>query len=224
MSIEDLLSLYGVIILIAILGAASAIWFFRQRRRLIVLLRDVVLSLEKHFNPSSKEYQWLGYIVGFKARYVLPGKHRVYLLLTTVPRHSLLYYPFAKIAGRRDRLEIAFNPSDRVVAGEVYLVKKNSRVDNTVLRNSVGDRLDKMFSREVRGFYDYIVFYSEESLYDKVAGAVASSNLPVTMIATYPGQNIVSAAYDLSLSTLSEFLAFHERLVKELTVPRAGRK
>lgn len=81
-----------------------------------------------------------------------------------------------------------------------------------------------MFSKEVKGFYEYIVFYSDESLYDKVAGAVAGANLPVTMIATYPGENIVSVAYDLSLTTLNEFLAFHDRLVKELTVPRAGRK
>uniref|UniRef100_A0A7C2BKK9 Uncharacterized protein n=1 Tax=Thermosphaera aggregans TaxID=54254 RepID=A0A7C2BKK9_9CREN len=224
MSIEDLLSLYGVIVLIAILGSASALWFFRQRRKLIVMLRDVTLTLEKYFNPSGKEYQWLGYLVGFKARYILPGKHRVYLLLTTVPRHSLLYYPFAKIAGRKDRLEIAFSPSDRVVTGEVYLVKKNSRVDRTILRSNVGDRLERMFSKEVKGFYEYIVFYSDESLYDKVAGAVAGANLPVTMIATYPGENIVSVAYDLSLTTLNEFLAFHDRLVKELTVPRAGRK
>jgi hypothetical protein len=223
-SIEDLFLVYGIIAFIAILGAASAIWFFRQRRRLIVMLRDVVLALEKYFNPSSKEYQWLGYLVGFKARYVLPGRHRVYLLLTTVPRHSLFYYPFARIAGRKDRLEIAFNPSDRVVVGEVYLVKKNSRVDNAILRNSVGERLDRLFSKEVKGFYDYIVFYSDESLYDKVAEAVASVSLPVTMIATYPGENIVSVAYDLSLSTLGEFLAFQDRLVKDLTVPRVGRK
>jgi len=80
------------------------------------------------------------------------------------------------------------------------------------------------FRKRSKGFYDYIVFYNDESLYDKVVEAVASVSLPVTMIATYPGENIVSVAYDLSLSTLGEFLAFQDRLVKGLTVPRVGGK
>jgi len=169
------------------------------------MLRDVVPALEKRFNPSSKEYQWLGYLAGFKARYVLPGRHRVYLLLTTVPGHSLFYYPFARIAGRRDRLEIAFDPSDRVVVGEVCLVKKNSRVDNAILRNSVGERPVRLFSKEVEGLYDYIVFYSDESLYDKVAEAVASVSLPVTMFAACPGRTScqLPTTYPLALSANS---------------------
>jgi len=193
--------MYPILILLIVLFIYGLAYVFYGRK---ILEQRVTKADPNRPTPALTKFDGVDYVPANK--YVLYGHH------------------FASIAGRKDRLEIAFNPSDRVVVGEVYLVKMNSRVDNAILRNSVGERLDRLFSKEVKGFYDYIVFYSDESLYDKVAEAVASASLPVTMIATYPGENIVSVAYDLSLSTLSEFLAFQDRLVKDLTVPRVGRK
>lgn len=220
MSAFDVVLLYWVVLVIALLGVAATLWFFRLRRKMIAFIRDVTITLEKHYNPSSKEYRLLGYLVGYKARYILPGKHRVYILLTTTPRHSLLYYPVIILAGRRDRLEVGFNPHDRVVVGEVYLVKKNSRIDNAVLRQSVGSRLDELASRELRGVYEYIVYYKDEKLYDKIAEAVSRIDLPVTMIATYPRENLISVVYEVSLDTLEEFLEFTDRIVRELSLPK----
>ncbi|MEM0001342.1 MAG: hypothetical protein QXT75_07290 [Desulfurococcaceae archaeon] len=224
MSFEEFLVVYGIIIFIAILGAASAIWFFRVRRKLIILLRDTAILLEKHYNPSSKEYQWLGYLVGYKARYILPGKHVVYVMLTTVPKHSLIYYPIAKIAGRKDRLEIAVKPHDRIVPSEFYLVKKNSLIDRAVLRNSAGDRLNQMFTRELKGYYNYVVYYDDEKIYDKIVKLAEKTNLPITLIMMRPSENIISATYELSLNTLEEFLKFSDTLVRELTLPKALKK
>ncbi|MEM4552552.1 MAG: hypothetical protein QXH84_02885 [Thermosphaera sp.] len=224
MSLDEFLILYGIIIVIAVLGAASAIWFFRFRRKLIVFLRDTTILLEKHFNPSSKEYQWLGYLVGYKARYVLPGKHQVYVLVTTVPRHSLIYYPIAKIAGRKDRLEIAVKPADSTVPGEVYLVKKNSVIDKAVLKHSAGDRLNQLSVKNFKGYYDYLIYYSDEKLYDKVIELAGRTSLPVTLIMASPKENLVSVAYDLSLGNLEEFLKFHGIVVKELTVKKTPKK
>lgn len=220
MSVEEALALYWLVVAVAVLSVASVLWFFRARRRLIATLRDVTLALEKHYNPSNKEYQLLGYLVGYKARYILPGKHRVYVLLTTVPRHSLLYYPFMRLAGRRDRLEIAVSPHDRRVAGEIYLVKKGSRIDDAVLRNSAGERLGKLAVREVRGTYSYRVYCSDEALYTRLAEKIAKTKLPITMVAAFPDKNLLTASYELSPETLSDFLDFHDSLVREFTVPK----
>lgn len=222
--IDYLMAYWALVVIIAIMSVASVIWFFRVRRKLILFMRDVTLTLEKHFNPSSKDYQLLGYLVGYKARYVLPGKHRVYVLFTTTPRHSLFYYPIIKIAGRKDRLEIAIKPFDRNVVGELYLVKKGSRIDNVIIARMAGDKLNSLFSKEVRGRYDYRVYYTDEELYDKVTRLLANTDLPITFIAVHPGENMVSAAYEVSMDTLRDFLSFIDNLSKVATAERSPRK
>lgn len=215
---------WALVVLIAALSVASVIWFFRARRKLILFMRDVTITLEKHFNPSSKDYQLLGYLVGYKARYVLPGKHRVYILFTTTPRHSLFYYPIIKLAGRKDRLEIAIKPSDREVVGELYLVKEGSRVDNVILKHMAGDKLSSLFSREIRGRYDYRVYYTDEGLYDKVAQLLTDTDLPITLIAVHRGENMISTAYEVSLETLRDFLIFIDNLSKGVTAEKRSRR
>jgi len=119
-----------VIVLLSLLAGVMVIWFFHYRRVMLRLMIDIVKSLEETFKPIDKNYHLLGYLVGFRATYDLPRSSmfkRAYILLTLIPRHSLLYYPIAKfITMKFDRLEIAVEP--RVEVKEDFYLRKLSYI------------------------------------------------------------------------------------------------
>lgn len=99
---------YLALIVISILAIASVLWFFRKRRELIMFLKEVTVTLEEYFKPVDKTYTWLGYLVGYEARYELPRGDKVYILLTTTPRHVFFYLPVLILLKRRDRIRSSY--------------------------------------------------------------------------------------------------------------------
>jgi len=93
-----------------------------------------------------------------------------------------------------------------------------------ILKRSVGEMLNEMMLKEVRSYYDYIVYYKDERLYHKLLDLMKSIDLPITLIATYPEKNMVSVAYEVSLDTIQDFLHFVDRVVKELSTPKSTKK
>jgi hypothetical protein len=157
---------YVHILILTVISApavASAFWFFRKRKELTVFLRDVTETLEKLFKSLDKSYVWLGYLVSYRARFDLPGNHKAFILLTTVPRHSLFYLPIAKIMNRKDRIEVAVVPYDRFLVGELHVHRRRSRTAEVVAKKGVAEREHEFAVREFRaGEYSYVAYYRDE--------------------------------------------------------------
>ncbi len=104
-----------VVVFILMLAAPSVIWFFRVRRLMIQRQRMVVEALESVFKPRDKNYTLLGYLVGFKADYLLEGDmSRAWILYTTPPHHVFFYLPVILAARERERLSITLKPRGHV--------------------------------------------------------------------------------------------------------------
>lgn len=212
---------YLYLIAISISAVAVVTWFFRKRRELIVFLKEVTETLEKHFKPVDKTYVWLGYLVGYKAKYDLPGNSRAYILLTTVPRHSILYLPIAKLLRRRDRLEVAIEPYDRYVTTELHIYRKKSWTAESVVKKSIAGRTHQFGIREFQaGTHSYVAYYKDEKVVDVVKNLVEKSNLPILHITATPQENMVTASCEITLKNLKSFLELHRELVKTLTKPK----
>lgn len=114
---------YVAVVMLATLALAMTVWYFRKRRELITLIRDIARELEEVLRPTDKVYELLGYLVGFKARFKLGRSVATdaYVTLTTVPIHSLLYYPIAKLMSRKSMLGMALE-FRKEVPREVHLI------------------------------------------------------------------------------------------------------
>ncbi|MEM0478720.1 MAG: hypothetical protein QXS16_00195, partial [Pyrobaculum sp.] len=108
---SPLLDLVGLTALMVI-SVASVMWYFRERKKILKLMRDFVVELEEVFKPVDKTYTLLGYLVGFRAVYKLHNGDQLYVLFTTAPRYAFLYLPFVKLLGRED-LETYFYKTEK---------------------------------------------------------------------------------------------------------------
>ncbi|MGC8983468.1 MAG: hypothetical protein ACP5KA_06955 [Desulfurococcaceae archaeon] len=214
----DYLALLGL----SALGVASAVWFFKKRREVLELLRDVTATLEEYYKPSDKTYTWIGYLVGYKARYVLPGKHKAFILFTTVPRHALFYMPVVLLANRRDRLEVAVVPHDRYVVGELHVHKKGSWIAEAVVKKNVGERLREFSVRELDiGGYKYVAYYKDERLLSSFTELASKAGIPLLYASAIPQENMVVASCEVTRDNVVEFLDFHKELLEAFTKPKA---
>lgn len=212
---------YLFLVFISALSVASVVWFFKKRRELIVFLRDVTRVLEDYYKPSSKEYVWLGYLVGYRARYVLPGKHRVYILLTTVPKHVFFYLPVIALFKKRDRIEVAMKPHDRYVIGEVHIYRAGSWIAEVIVKKNIAQKLSEYAVKEFEvSSGKYIAYYKDERVLDAIYKIISSTNLPVLYAYTHTGENIVSMCCELSLENLKQILSTHRQLVELTTKPK----
>ncbi len=108
-------TLYVIVLFLLALAAPSVIWFYGFRRHLIHRHRMVVSALEQLFRPRDKNYTLLGYLVGFRADYVLDGEFsRAWILYTTPPIHVFFYLPAIILGHKRERLAITIRPRGRV--------------------------------------------------------------------------------------------------------------
>ena len=190
---------YLAVVLLSILAVAMVIWYFRMRRVTLQLMKSVTENLERFFKPLDKTYVLLGYLVGYRATYTLEGGDRVFVVLTTVPRHSLLYYPVVKALGRTDRLHLAIRYGRRYVARELHAVNlADGRLHSVVLRD-LGDRASILSKREVelsRG--RYVVYYEDSGDLELVGGIVESSPVTLYKLSAYSKDNLVEVVADVS--------------------------
>jgi len=190
---------YLAVVLLSTLAVAMVVWYFRMRRVTLQLMKRVTEDLERFFRPLDKTYVLLGYLVGYRATYTLEGGDRVFVVLTTVPRHSLLYYPVVKALGRTDRLHLAIRYGKRYVTRELHAVNLvDGRLHSVVLRD-LGSRASTLSKREIelsRG--RYVVYYEDSSDLELVGRIVESSPVTLYKLSAYSKDNLVEVVADIS--------------------------
>ncbi len=129
------------LLLFVAVSVLLALGFFRGVRKNRRLAREACEALAGSLAAKRREFTNIGGVLGYHAT-IVPGDERlvrsVNATLTLLPRHSWLYYPFARLAGRDDRLSIFFNL--RIPAGgalpeahlvdAVYVRKSGLRLTN----------------------------------------------------------------------------------------------
>ncbi|MEN2998971.1 MAG: hypothetical protein ABDH61_00070 [Acidilobaceae archaeon] len=212
---------YAILATISILAVAMVIWYFRVRREMILLTRTVVVELEKYFKPRDKTYTLLGYLVGFKGKYELGNGDQVFILFTTMPRMSLLYYPIAKLLGRRDRLEVALKYANRYVLRDFHLVNVSDKWAAGTFLRDVGEKRGKLERREIGGkrgnFVAFLESPEDEGLAKKLLDI---SKVEVHRVSAYKDQNLVDVAVEAKLGAVGELLKLHEEVRKRVTKSR----
>ncbi len=115
--------------LVVALGAVATLWFFRVRRLMIERQRLIIGVLEEFFKPKDKLYTLLGYLVGFKAEYLVESKgvKKVWALYTTPPLHAFLYLPVIRAAKGRERIALTIKPEGSIPA-EAHVLDPKDRV------------------------------------------------------------------------------------------------
>jgi len=163
-----------------------------------VLTKRVTEELEKVFKPVDKTYVLLGYLVGYRAKYELENGDRVYILFTTAPRHSILYYPIAKALKRTDRIEIAIENSKRYVARDLHAVAlSDSRLLNILLRD-LGSKKEVISKRAIetsRG--EYMVYYEDSGDIELVKRFIDSVELNIYRLSAFTRNNLVELVAEI---------------------------
>lgn len=219
---EEVITLdYLMVVLLSTLAAASVVWYFRTRRRTLVLMKSVTEELEKVFKPVDKAYVLLGYLVGYRARYELENGDRVYVLLTTAPRHSILYYPIARALGRTDRLEIALESARRHVTRDLHAVLARDSRSHAVLLRDLGSKREVVSRRTLetpRG--EYVVYYEDSGDLELVRRLVSTTELRVYRLSAFTRSNLVEIAAEIREGMVAEAV----RVLRELgrSVSRSG--
>jgi len=140
LSASGALALAVLIVIIA--SFPAVIWFFRFRRLMIRRIAGVARDLEEAVRPRDKRYWYLGYLVGFRARYwVNRGSiSTVSALYTIPPYHVFFYLPVIILGRRRELLDIAVKLRQRpLVGGVAHLVDPSSRHARLTFRKDVKD-------------------------------------------------------------------------------------
>ncbi|MCX8208671.1 MAG: hypothetical protein RMH84_02755 [Sulfolobales archaeon] len=202
-----------VITSMSVLAVASVVWYFRMRRKMLVLMKKVTEDLEKSFKPVDKAYVLLGYLVGYRAKYDLENGDKVYILLTTAPRHSILYYPIARALKRTDRLEVAIANYSRYVSKELHAVLASDTRTHALLLRDLGSKRDLISTRTIettRG--RYVVYYEDSGDVEFVRKLVEAASFRVFRISAFTKDNLVGLAVEVVEGAVPEVV----KLLREL--------
>ncbi|MEM1537942.1 MAG: hypothetical protein QXQ28_04095 [Candidatus Nezhaarchaeales archaeon] len=203
------------------LAFASVPWYFKMRRRMIVLIKRVTEDLEKSFKPKDKTYTLLGYLVGYRAKYTLDGGDKAYLMLTTAPRHSMLYYPLIKAFKRKDRLNIAIKFSRRYISREFHVVNASDRRSLSIVAGDLGDKLAKMLKQTLKTSRGtYAVYYENPEDVELAKSMIIKAPTTLYKLSAYSKDNMVEVVAevkeDSTIATVALLKEFSARLTKTL--------
>lgn len=203
---------------LVVASAASVVWYFRARRKMLRFIKEFTDELERELKPTDKEYVLLGYLVGYKARYKLEDGKNAYVLLTTVPRHAFFYYPIARVLRREDRVTIMLELAGRSVLRELHAVRKNeSRILKVLLRD-LGSQVEKLSRTTIKTTKgEYEVFYEEPRDLDLINKIIDSKPKPVIKLSAYKSLNAVEAVSKAELGSVRELLECLRILTKSIS-------
>jgi len=119
----------AAVVLVALASFPAVIWFFHFRRRMIRRIAWVARDLEEALRPRDKRYWYLGYLVGFRARYwVNRGPVTTAAALYIIPPYHVFFYlPVVILARRRERLDLAVALRSTGIGGEAHIVDPSDR-------------------------------------------------------------------------------------------------
>lgn len=207
---------YIAIAAIAILAVAMTLWFFKARREMLELTRDLVVELESALKPRDKEYTLLGYLVGFRGTYRLSSGDEAYVLLTTFPRYSLLYYPIAKALGRKDRLEVAIKHRNRRVVRELHIVNARDGWALAISSKELANKkLEKSSLKSQRG--EFFVYHESPLDMELALSLVNSSRHEIHKISAYKEAGLLEVALEAKRGAPREAARLLEELRRNLT-------
>jgi len=203
---------------LVVASAASVVWYFRARKKMLRFIKEFTDELERGLRPTDKEYVLLGYLVGYRARYKLEDGRNAYVLLTTVPRHALFYYPIAKVLRREDRVTIMLELAGRSVLRELHAVKKNESKILKVLLRDLGSQIEKLSRTTIKTAKgDYEVFYEEPRDLDLINKVINSKPKPVIKLSAHKNLNAVEVVSKAELGSVRELLECLRILTKNIS-------
>lgn len=132
----------AALIVLALASFPAVVWFFYFRRVMIRRIAGIARTLEERLKPRDRRYWYLGYLVGFRARYwvnrgPIKAVNAMYII---PPYHVFFYLPVILLGGRRERLDIAVELRERVaVGGEAHIVNARDRGARMSLKGDVGN-------------------------------------------------------------------------------------
>ncbi len=200
----SLSGLFTTAVAIAVIASFPAvIWYFAFRRRMIRRIASVARELEEAFRPRDKRYWYLGYLVGFRARYwVNRGPVTTAAALYTIPPYHVFFYlPVIILAKRRERLDLAVGLRRSALKGEAHLVVAGDRGALESLRR---DRhgLDHLKTVEVTvGGHRMLAYYTgdgralEEAR--RLASALQAAGARVRRVTVDAGREAIYASLTL---------------------------
>ncbi len=116
---------YALILLLLAFAAASGLFWARGVRINRALIVSTCATVERVFEPLDKTYTNIGGTIGYNFRYTLrEPMRRLDGVVTTVPRHAILYTFVLRAAKLRDRLVLCLY-LDRTPPGEAHIVAES---------------------------------------------------------------------------------------------------
>ncbi|MCX8184753.1 MAG: hypothetical protein RMI56_00960 [Sulfolobales archaeon] len=194
-----------IITSMSIFAVVSVVWYFRMRKKMIVLMKNITEDLERIFKPVDKTYVLLGYLVGYRAKYELENGDKVYILFTTAPRYSILYYPILKILKRVDRLEIAIANYNRYVSKELHAVLASDVRTHALLLRDLGSKKEVISTRTIdtaKG--QYIVYYEDSGDIEFMKKFLDVASLRVYRVSAFTKSNLVGLVTEIREGTIPE--------------------
>lgn len=131
---------FALIVLLLAFAAASGLFWARGIRINRALIVSTCATVERVFKPLDTTYTNIGGTIGYNFRYTLCGPvRRLDGVVTTVPRHAMLYAVVLRAARLRDRLVLCLY-LDRTPPGEAHIV-----AESVLEREDLGiDDIDQM--------------------------------------------------------------------------------
>ncbi len=131
--------LFYLFVAFTILLTLGYTWGKRRNKRLFV---DAFEAIQAVLNPKDQQFTNIGGLTGYHANFV-PKQNkfvrRVDATITLLPRQSWLYYPFARLFGRFDRLYLVYHLSpkaDGAIAEGHIIARKYSRAVGASISNA----------------------------------------------------------------------------------------
>ena len=189
------------VLIVVIASFPAVLWFFKIRRSMIRRISQVARELEEALGPRDARYWYLGYLVGFRARYwVNRGPvSTVSALYTIPPYHVFFYLPVIILGKRRETLDIAVKLRlQPLLKGEAHLVDESDRYARLTFRKDVGDpsRLKARASRLSNGRLTLYHRGDERlaHLATSLARSLEEAGAEVVRVSIIPSERIVYAA------------------------------
>jgi len=214
------ISAYAVLIVI-IASFPAVIWFFRFRKAMIRKQANLIRHLEERLRPRDQLYWYLGYLVGFRAKYRVgrDGVDNVYVLYTSPPYHVFFYLPVIWLFRKKERLEIILELARQgLIKGEAHIADERIRSVRISLDADIGDRSRYKRTTITHNGRIYNVYYTGGNALEKARWLLetASKHAPVYRVSVDGSRRSILVSFEpVSLEAIDKVLKAAWRAAKQ---------